>query len=329
MNNDIMVSIICNTYNHELYIKDALESFVNQKTNFKFEVLVHDDASTDKTADIIREYEEKYPEIIKPIYQTENQHSKPGGNIRNRQLDRAEGKYIALCEGDDYWTDENKLQRQVDFLENNPEYSLCVHSAIYVKADTKEVVSTYKKIDHDIDLTPGDVILDDGEKMATNSMLFVAQLYRDYAKAGWKFPVGDYPLAMYLAFNGKVRCLHYIMSAYRVQARGSWSQHIMSDNISANKRRIAVLKKLIKGLNTVDEYTGYKYHKYMQQKNIRMLYEISQKAKKCNEYHLFKDEFEAITKKQKIMYYIYVLQKNGKRKISYLKRSLKKLYGRH
>ena len=92
---DTAVSIICNAYNHENYIRDALESFVMQKTNFKFEVLVHDDASTDKTADIIREYEKKYPDLIKPIYQTENQYSKGFGLVGKLQLGRAVGKYIS------------------------------------------------------------------------------------------------------------------------------------------------------------------------------------------------------------------------------------------
>jgi glycosyltransferase involved in cell wall biosynthesis len=95
-----------------------------QQTNFPIEVLIHDDASTDDTADIIREYERKYPEIIKPIYQTENQYSK-GVDVFQYNFSRAQGKYIALCEGDDYWTDPYKLQKQVDFLEKNPEYSIC------------------------------------------------------------------------------------------------------------------------------------------------------------------------------------------------------------
>lgn len=98
----LMVSICCITYNHEKYISEALESFLMQKTSFKYEILIHDDASTDNTAKIIREYEKKFPEIIKPIYQIENQYSK--GNKINLvyNFPRAKGKYIAICEGDDY-----------------------------------------------------------------------------------------------------------------------------------------------------------------------------------------------------------------------------------
>jgi len=104
-----------------------MKGFLMQKTTFAFEILIHDDASTDGTQEIIREYEAKYPDIIKPIYQTENQYSK-GINISiSYNLPRTKGKYIAFCEGDDYWTDKDKLQKQVDFLENHSEYSLCSH----------------------------------------------------------------------------------------------------------------------------------------------------------------------------------------------------------
>lgn len=124
----ILVAINCIAYNHEPYIRECLEGFVMQKTNFKFVAIVHDDASTDKTADIIREYEAKYPEIIKPIYETENQYSKKDGSLRrimNAAIDATGAKYVALCEGDDYWTDPYKLQKQVDFLEGHEECVLC------------------------------------------------------------------------------------------------------------------------------------------------------------------------------------------------------------
>lgn len=111
-----LVSISCITYNHVSYIRQCLDGFLMQKTDFPFEIVVHDDASTDKTAEIVREYEKKYPNIIKPIYELENQYSKPGISINDITFPYLRGKYIALCEGDDYWIDENKLQMQVDFL---------------------------------------------------------------------------------------------------------------------------------------------------------------------------------------------------------------------
>lgn len=123
--NDIIVTIYSLCYNQECYVRQCLDGIVMQKTNFKFEAIIHDDASTDATADIIREYEAKYPNIIKPIYQTENQYSKRDFSISKILKLHTHGKYIAMCEGDDFWVDPYKLQKQVDFLESHPEFSLC------------------------------------------------------------------------------------------------------------------------------------------------------------------------------------------------------------
>jgi glycosyltransferase involved in cell wall biosynthesis len=116
----LMVSICCAAYNHEEYIAAALDGFLMQKADFSYEILVHDDASTDNTAKIIKEYEQNYPDIIKPIYQTENQYSKKVKISSAYNFPRAKGKYIAWCEGDDYWTDPLKLQTQVDYMEAHP-----------------------------------------------------------------------------------------------------------------------------------------------------------------------------------------------------------------
>ena len=124
-NTDLLVTIQCLTYNHEPYIRKCLEGFVMQKTNFRFEAIVHDDASTDGTTEIVREYSEKYPDIIKPFFETENQYSKHNGVIGKIIRENTHGKYVAMCEGDDYWIDPLKLQKQVDILENNPDIALC------------------------------------------------------------------------------------------------------------------------------------------------------------------------------------------------------------
>jgi glycosyltransferase involved in cell wall biosynthesis len=126
-NKDILVSISCITYNHAPYIRECLDGFMMQQTNFPFEVLIHDDASTDGTTEIIKEYEAKYPNIIKPLYEEENQWVKGRRGSAVFNFPRAQGKYIALCEGDDYWTDPLKLQKQVDFLESHPDYVMCSH----------------------------------------------------------------------------------------------------------------------------------------------------------------------------------------------------------
>lgn len=133
-----LVAIQCITYNHEPYISDTLEGFVMQKTKFPFVAIVHDDASTDGTADIIRKYAEKYPDIIKPIFETENQYSKRDGSITrimNEACIKTGAKYIAFCEGDDYWTDPLKLQKQVNFLEANPKYVYTCHNYTIINSN--------------------------------------------------------------------------------------------------------------------------------------------------------------------------------------------------
>lgn len=121
---NVLVTILCMTYNQELYIRKCLDGFVNQKTNFIFEAVIHDDASTDQTISIIQEYAEKHSAIIRPIYESENQYSKHDGSLYEILKANMRGKYIAFCEGDDYWTDPYKLQKQVDFLETHREYGL-------------------------------------------------------------------------------------------------------------------------------------------------------------------------------------------------------------
>ena len=135
-----LVTIRCLVYNHEPYLRQCLDGFVMQRTNFPFEAIVHDDASTDGSAAIIREYAEKYPDIIKPIYETENQYSK--GTLGDIMLEAGhpKAKYIAYCEGDDYWTDPNKLQLQVDFLESHPDSYMTCHAFKYYMQDSKTFV---------------------------------------------------------------------------------------------------------------------------------------------------------------------------------------------
>jgi glycosyltransferase involved in cell wall biosynthesis len=139
MDNDlILVSICCITYNHEDFIRNAIEGFLMQETGFSVEIIIHDDASTDKTPEIIREYASKYPRLIIPVFQKENQYSKGLKPFQHFVLPMARGKYVALCEGDDYWTDRFKLQKQVDFLEKNIDYSLCVGGYRMLKQETGE-----------------------------------------------------------------------------------------------------------------------------------------------------------------------------------------------
>lgn len=137
----ILVAIHCLVYNHEPYLRDCFEGFVMQKTNFRFVAIVHEDCSTDNSAAIIREYETKYPDIFRPIYETENQWHKTDGSLRrimNAAIDATGVKYVALCEGDDYWTDPLKLQKQVDFMESHPKCSVSFHRCRHLNTYTNQ-----------------------------------------------------------------------------------------------------------------------------------------------------------------------------------------------
>lgn len=138
-----LVSIRCTTYNHEKYISQCLEGFLMQETNFPFEVIVHDDASTDATPAIIKEYETKYPSIIKPIYEVENQYSKGVASLVRNINSHMRGKYIASCEGDDYWCDKDKLQKQFDFLEAHNEYFAVGHLTKAIDANGDELRDSF------------------------------------------------------------------------------------------------------------------------------------------------------------------------------------------
>lgn len=214
--NTPLVAIRCITYNQESYIRDALDGFVMQKTNFPFVAIVHDDASTDATADIIREYVEKYPDIIKPIYENENQYSKPGnplGKIMQEAIEATGAKYVAMCEGDDYWTDPYKLQKQVDFLESHPEYSMCFHGA-----DVKNESGLEFKYPNVVNKDYTSSELFDKWIVPTASIVYrISQI--PYPKDN-RFISGDIVRVLYNAKHGKIRGFSERMSVYRVQNNG-------------------------------------------------------------------------------------------------------------
>lgn len=213
-----LVSILCPTYNHEQYIEHALQSFLMQKTNFPFEILVHDDASTDGTAEIIKEYKKKYPETIKPILRSKNIYSTGVRGIVGRYLlPKALGKYTATCEGDDYWIDENKLQKQVDFLEKNKDHALVFHpvKVFYENGEKEDSIFPEVKSGFTIDK------LLEGNFIQTNSVMYRRQEYKYLAL---DVMPGDYYLHLYHAQFGKIGFIDEVMSAYRRHSGGIWWQ---------------------------------------------------------------------------------------------------------
>ena len=207
LESQITVSICCVTYNHGEYIKQALDSFLAQKTRFNIEILIHDDASTDNTPQIIEKIEKKYPTIIKPIYQKENQFSKGIPISMTFNFPRARGKYIALCEGDDYWTDPYKLQKQVDFLEANPEYVLTADNAIWhdLGPDKQRPFSTNPEKDVSI-----------GELLRERQFATAAVVFRNLGNdLLFKGVGGDTVLWCHLTKFGKLKYFPRITSVYQ------------------------------------------------------------------------------------------------------------------
>jgi len=252
------VSICCITYNQEKYIKDAIEGFLMQKTEFPFEIIIHDDASTDMTADIVREYEKKYPEKIKPIYQTENQYSK-GVKPIVMPLKASRGKYIALCDGDDYWTDSLKLKKQITEMEKNPECHISFHPAM-AKCDdgTKgnTIIGLHSKATKIF--STEEVILGGGGFIPTASIVInksVVPRISSFFDLIQHSPVGDYFIQILGAENGGALYLSDIMSVYRINATGSFSERSNEDSQFLSLFAISYLDNLKK----MDTFTNYKY----------------------------------------------------------------------
>lgn len=265
--NPVMVSVRCATYNHVAYIRQCLEGFVRQETNFRYEVIVHDDASTDGTTDIVREYAERYPDIIKPMYETENQYSKNLPAMNDAINARLVGKYVALCEGDDYWIDSNKLQKQFDYMESHPECSMCFHPHYNLYSDGKKNIQRPKIIKQFYSIS--DFIWRGAEFIATNSIFFHRKYYLNYDERPifWKYsPVGDAPLALYLALNGRVGYLNDVFSVYRVQSSESWTSRNKSVSIlwSSTKSALIMHKRF-------DVYTKKRYWGWVLLKKARIM----------------------------------------------------------
>ena len=233
-----LVSIACITYNHVKFISQALDGFIMQKTSFPFEIIIHDDCSTDGTKDIIKSYTEKYPDIIKPIYQNINQYSL-GKRIIPIIVPACKGKYVALCEGDDYWTDPLKLQKQVDFLEASPDYSICFHR-VYNQINTDLSIASLNKSDHEETYTIED--LAKGNFIHTPSVVFKNNLIKKFPLWFDGVAAGDYVLHMLNAQYGNIKYLPEPMAVYRLHSGSLWSSKTIGD---LNPKWIKLLDDLI------------------------------------------------------------------------------------
>ena len=220
--NSPLVSIWCVTYNHAPYIRDAIEGFLMQETNFGYEIVIHDDASTDGTANILREYEEMYPERIKVYYQPTNTfHRRDVRKIRNDiAKNLLHGKYIAYCEGDDYWIDSKKLQKQVDYMESHQECYCIGHNAIKRDYSTGEEYIINNKFKSG-DVPVRQILFQDEVYLPTASIMtrgLIGDERFDFHKVN-----GDELLKLLCAVRGRIYYIDEVMSVYRFKTEGSWS----------------------------------------------------------------------------------------------------------
>lgn len=264
MANDIVVSIYCAAYNHEKYIEKTLNGFINQKTDFKYQVIVHDDASTDRTAEIIKKYETQYPDVIHAIYQKENQYSQDKDIVKEFILPQITGKYVAICEGDDYWTDSEKLQKQVDALEKHKECFFCVHRVEEVMENEEKTGVLFPPEDIATGVISPQEFLKMTRKYSfhTSSYLFEKKRWVEYQENPPEFktvcPVGDEAYMLYFAQLGPVYYIQDKMSCYRRGVPSSWSKIQNSGNIV--EKKIKINKQMAKTILLYDEFTNHRFH---------------------------------------------------------------------
>ena len=212
------VSVATTTYNHEKFIVQALESVLMQKVNFDYEFVIVEDCSTDRTREIVIDYQSRYPDVIRLILPEVNK----GENWTwIKSMEACQGEYIALFHGDDYWTSADKLQKQVDFLDHHPECSLCFHNALFIYEDQNHSPHNFCFPEQKRITTTEDLL--ETNYINTSSVMFRNGLVTEFPEWYYKLPVGDFPLFILLSEHGKIGYIDKVMTAYRVHPAGSWS----------------------------------------------------------------------------------------------------------
>lgn len=302
---DPVVSILCTSYNHENYIEEAIDGFLMQETDFPFEIIIHDDASTDNTANKIKPYAEKYPNIIKTILQKENQYSQ-GKKVFFFMLEKAKGKYHAICEGDDYWIDSKKLQIQIDLMEQNPECYMSFHAAEERFDHDKYGKIVAQQAKRNKIFSTSEIILGEGGFCPTASIVLRREVVSNLPSFFHDAPIGDYFLQIFGSLHGGALYIDKVMSVYRIGVVGSWS-HSMK-NID---KRIKYYNSIIKTLDILENFLDEKYNK---QYHLEISKVISQKhysfALTCfnlNMFEEFKKSMELSYKSYALGSFIYLV----------------------
>ncbi len=260
------MSVICTAYNHEAFIAKALDGFLMQETSFPVEIIVHDDASTDQTAAIIREYDRRYPGRLQCVLQTENQCTRIGAGVfHDIAFPMASGGFIALCEGDDYWTDPTKLEKQVGFMRRYPHLSMSFHAArvIYADGSSRDKIHGY---------TGGrfvkaeQVVLQGGGLYSTCSSMFRRDVFEDYPRFFLAAPVADSMWMLNAITKGGVGYIDEVMAVYNSRVPGSWSHR---RGILTLAQRLEFISRLETVRAEFDSYTKGRYSKWIRMRASR------------------------------------------------------------
>lgn len=267
------VSIVVITFNHEKYIREALEGILNQKTTFNYEIIVHDDASTDATQSIISEYAKKHSEIV-PILQKENQYSKGNNAIEKFILPKCKGKYLAFSEGDDRWVDNYKLQKQYEALENHPECSVCVHDVqtIDIKGNKQERMYPPKGFRLSSQAISAEEYFQFENYLFQTSSYFISkETFISSEEIRSKLSAyfnGDECFLRSTIVHGSIYYIADCMSEYRVGVAGSWSTKYKENE---QKAYISLLKRAVQGNILLDRLTDSQFKKILIKETIRYL----------------------------------------------------------
>jgi glycosyltransferase involved in cell wall biosynthesis len=241
-----------------------------QKTNFEYEIIIHDDASSDETPEIIKEYASKYPEKIIPVIQIENQFSKGIEIIDQFVIPKARGKYIAFLEGDDYWIGENKLQTQIDFMESNPEIAMCFTATKHIFPNSSKKPNIKKYKNHDSICEIKDVIRWGGSLVDMGSAVVRRSIFTDVPDWYYQAQTWDLTVPLLSLLHGKIQYLNQVTAIYRYLVSGSWTQK----NIREYERRKKNRMKVIRVTDGFDQETNFKYHKYVRGRLTPLIVEV-------------------------------------------------------